>query len=247
MYINDINIFIYVGIGILGLLIGRLIEIINISLVEHKKIFSLQSVKENFKIVKANYIIIITIAVLYIAVLLSIGLDDKIKLVQYLILIPMLMSVFLIDLKKQIIPSRLTLSLFEIGVIFSFIRGINNLNTAIEMWLGLVVGVVIFFIISFVGSLVFKKETMGFGDVKLMGALGLCFGWRSIIVITIVSFFMASIFSFLLIIFKKIKKQHINEFIPFGPFIVLGAVIAMFVPVSAFIKLIFFVFTLGKI
>ena len=247
MYINDINIFIYVGIGILGLLIGRLIEIINISLVEHKKIFSLQSVKENFKIVKANYIIIITIAVLYIAVLLSIGLDDKIKLVQYLILIPMLMSVFLIDLKKQIIPSRLTLSIFEIGVIFSFIRGINNLNTAIEMWLGLVVGVVIFFIISFVGSLVFKKETMGFGDVKLMGALGLCFGWRSIIVITIVSFFMASIFSVLLIIFKKIKKQHINEFIPFGPFIVLGAVIAMFVPVSAFIKLIFFVFTLGKI
>ena len=247
MYINDINIFIYVGIGILGLLIGRLIEIINISLVEHKKIFSLQSVKENFKIVKANYIIIITIAVLYIAVLLSIGLDDKIKLVQYLILIPMLMSVFLIDLKKQIIPSRLTLSIFEIGAIFSFIRGINNLNTAIEMWLGLVVGVVIFFIISFVGSLVFKKETMGFGDVKLMGALGLCFGWRSIIVITIVSFFMASIFSVLLIIFKKIKKQHINEFIPFGPFIVLGAVIAMFVPVSAFIKLIFFVFTLGKI
>ena len=247
MYINDINIFIYVGIGILGLLIGRLIEIINISLVEHKKIFSLQSVKENFKIVKANYIIIMTIAILYIAVLLSIGLDDKIKLVQYLILIPMLMSVFLIDLKKQIIPSRLTLSLFEIGIIFSFIRGINNLNTAIEMWLGLVVGVVIFFIISFVGSLVFKKETMGFGDVKLMGALGLCFGWRSIIVITIVSFFMASIFSVLLIIFKKIKKQHINEFIPFGPFIVLGAVIAMFVPVSAFIKLIFFVFTLGKI
>ena len=247
MYINDINIFIYVGIGILGLLIGRLIEAVNISLVEHKKIFSIQIIKENLKIVQTNYIIMLVFAVLYIAVLLSVGLEDKIKLIQCLFLLPMLLSVFLIDLKKQIIPSRLTLSIFEIGIIFSFIRGINNLNTAIEMWLGLLVGVVVFLIISFFGSIVFKKETMGFGDVKLMGALGLCFGWRSIIVITIVSFFMASIFSILLIIFKKIKKQQINEFIPFGPFIVLGVIIAMFVPVSTFIRIIFFIFTLGRI
>ena len=87
---------------------------------------------------------------------------------------------------------------------------------------------------------------MGFGDVKLMGALGLFFGWRNIIAISIISFFVAAIYSIYLIIKNKIKKQKITEFIPFGPFIVLAAFIVMFVPLDLWIRLIFFVFTFGR-
>ena len=49
-----------------------------------------------------------------------------------------------------------------------------------------------------------------------------------------------------LIVIDKIKKQEISEFIPFGPFIVIASIIVMFVPLNLWIKLIFFVFTLGK-
>lgn len=246
MFINDIHIFWYVGIGILGLLIGRFLGLVNTNLPEHKKIFSMPIIKDYIKNTNTDYIMMIVISVLYILLLLAIGIEDKLKLIQFLLLTPMLVSAFCIDYKLQIIPNRLTLTMFETGIVFSFLRGLNNLNVAVEMWLGMIFGAGIFIILTFLGNIVLKKETMGFGDVKLMGALGLFFGWRNIIAISILSFFIAAIFSLVLIIKNKIKKQDISEFIPFGPFIVLATFIVMFTQLEMLIKLTFAVFTLGK-
>lgn len=246
MFINDIHIFWYVGIGILGLLIGKFLGLVNTNLPEHKKIFSMPIIKDYIKNTNTDYIMMIVISVLYILLLLAIGIEDKLKLIQFLLLTPMLVSAFCIDYKLQIIPNRLTLTMFETGIVFSFLRGLNNLNVAVEMWLGMILGAGIFIILTFLGNIVFKKETMGFGDVKLMGALGLFLGWRNIIAITILSFFIAAIFSLVLIIKNKIKKQDISEFIPFGPFIVLATFIVMFTQLEMLIKLTFVVFTLGK-
>ena len=246
MFINDIHIFWYVGIGILGLLIGRFLGLVNTNLPEHKKIFSMPIIKDYIKNTNTDYIMMIVISVLYMLLLLAIGIEDKLKLIQFLLLTPMLVSAFCIDYKLQIIPNRLTLTMFETGIVFSFLRGLNNLNVAVEMWLGMILGAGIFIILTFLGNIVFKKETMGFGDVKLMGALGLFFGWRNIIAISILSFFIAAIFSLVLIIKNKMKKQDISEFIPFGPFIVLATFIVMFTQLEMLIKLTFVVFTLGK-
>lgn len=246
MFINDIHIFWYVGIGILGLLIGRFLGLVNTNLPEHKKIFSMPIIKDYIKNTNTDYIMMIVISVLYILLLLAIGIEDKLKLIQFLLLTPMLVSAFCIDYKLQIIPNRLTLTMFETGIVFSFLRGLNNLNVAVEMWLGMIFGAGIFIILTFLGNIVLKKETMGFGDVKLMGALGLFFGWRNIIAISILSFFIAAIFSLVLIIKNKMKKQDISEFIPFGPFIVLATFIVMFTQLEMLIKLTFVVFTLGK-
>lgn len=246
MFINDIHIFWYVGIGILGLLIGKFLGLVNTNLPEHKKIFSMPIIKDYIKNTNTDYIMMMIISALYIFLLLAIGIEDKLKLIQFLLLTPMLVSAFCIDYKLQIIPNRLTLTMFETGIVFSFLRGLNNLNVAVEMWLGMILGAGIFIILTFLGNIVFKKETMGFGDVKLMGALGLFFGWRNIIAITILSFFIAAIFSLVLIIKNKMKKQDISEFIPFGPFIVLATFIVMFTQLEMLIKLIFVVFTLGK-
>ena len=245
MFINDIHIFWYVGIGILGLIIGRFLGLVNTNLPEHKKIFSMQIIKDYIKNTNTNYAIMILISVLYILLLLAIGVEDKLKLIQFLLLTPMLVSAFCIDYKLQIIPNRLTLTMFETGIIFSFLRGLNNLNVAVEMWLGMLLGAGIFIILTFFGNIVLKKETMGFGDVKLMGALGLFFGWRSIIAISILSFFIAAIFSLVLIIKNKLKKQDISEFIPFGPFIVIAAFISMYVPFEQIKMVLMQIFTLG--
>lgn len=83
---------------------------------------------------------------------------------------------------------------------------------------------------------------MGFGDVKLMGALGLYFGFPNIIVITVLSFLIGAILSIILLI-TKIKKT--NEYIPFGPFIVIATFICMFVPFETITLLLMQIFTLG--
>ena len=246
MFIEDIHIFWYVGIGLLGLLVGRFIDLVNQNLPEHKEIFSSQAIKDFIKTSNANYTLIGITCIIYIALLRIIGMDDKIELIQFLVLTPMLISAFCIDYKLQIIPNRLTLTMLEVGIVFSFFRGINNLNIAVEMWLGMVLGATIFLVLTYLGNLVFRKETMGFGDVKLMGALGLFFGWRNIIAVTILAFFIAAIYSIFLIIKNKIKKQEIGEFIPFGPFIVLASFIVMFIPLNIWIKLVFVIFTFGK-
>ena len=171
MFIKDINIFWYIGIGLLGLLVGQFLSVINYSLTEHKKIFSVENLKKSLQILKSNYYINLIMCFIYLLILFFIGANDGVKLVEYLILSPMLVSAFVIDYRLQIIPSRLTLSLWEAGILFSFIRGINNFNAAVEMWIGMVLGAGIFFILTFLGNIIFKKETMGFGDVKLMGAI----------------------------------------------------------------------------
>lgn len=246
MFINDIHIFWYVGIGLLGLIVGRFLGLVNKNLPEHKTIFSVDTIKEYLKNTNANYGLMVTISVIYIALLRIVGIEDELQLAQFIILAPMLVSAFCIDYKLQIIPNRLTLTMCEIGLVFSFLRGLNNLNVAIEMWLGMIVGAGIFLLLTFLGNLVFRKETMGFGDVKLMGALGLFFGWRSIIAISILSFFIAAIYSLVLIIKNKIKKQDMEEFIPFGPFIVLASFVVMFVPLDILIKITFWIFTFGR-
>lgn len=238
MFINDIHIFWYIGIGIFGLIVGRIIGLINERLPKHEKIFSVDVFKEYLTKTKPNYIVMIITCIIYLALLRIVGVIDILRLIEFIVLTPMLISVFCIDYKLQIVPNRLTLTMWEFGLIFSFIRGIGNLNAAIEMWIGMILGASIFLILTFVGNLIFKKETMGFGDVKLMGALGLFFGWRSIIAISILSFLIAALYSLGLIIYKSIKKQEVEEFIPFGPFIVLASFILIFVPLDILIGLI---------
>ncbi len=83
---------------------------------------------------------------------------------------------------------------------------------------------------------------MGFGDVKLMGALGLYFGLSNIIVITLLSFLIGAILSIILLA-TKIKKM--DEYIPFGPFIVLGTFISIYVPFEVIKNVLLEFFTLG--
>ena len=110
------------------------------------------------------------------------------------------------------------------------------------MFLGMLAGGGIFLLITLVGGLIYGKEAMGFGDVKLMGALGLFFGLSNIIIITLVSFLIGAILSIGLLA-TKIKKS--DEYIPFGPFIVIATFISMFVPFEQMKTLLMQIFTLG--
>lgn len=149
---------------------------------------------------------------------------------------------FRIDYKLQIIPNRFNLTLFEIGLVYTFLIGFSNISMAVDKILGLFIGGGIFLIITLIGGWIAGKEAMGFGDVKLMCGLGMVFGALNIINISIMSFLIGAIVSIILLA-TKIRKT--SEYIPFGPFIVFACFIAMIVPTSAILKVLLKIFTLG--
>jgi len=242
MYINDIHILYYVLFAVLGGFVGQFVDYCNKAFLNERKILSKENFKKYNRILLPNYILIIVTAILYVALLYKFGFQNYLSLIRFLLLTPMLISAFVVDYKIQIIPNRLNLTMFEIGLIFVFIYGIFNISIAIDMLLGMLVGGGIFLLITLIGGAIAGKEAMGLGDVKLMGALGLYFGVANTIAISIVSFLIGAVISIILMIAKKGKM---DEYIPFGPFIVISTVISIFVPFNIIYSVLMEVFTLG--
>lgn len=247
MYINNIHILYYVALIFLGIITGQLTDWAIKRMPEYKKVFSKDIFKEYKKEFKPNYILIeinciINVALLYILGWNNTSLVSNTELIKYLIITPMLLTAFVIDYKLQIIPNKLNLTLLEVGIIFMLVNGIFDINMAVNMLLGMVTGAGIFLLITWIGSLIAGKEAMGFGDVKLMGALGLLFGFQNIIAIAVMSFLIGAILSIFLLA-TKIKKM--DEYIPFGPFIILATFIAMVVPFDLILFVLLKIFTLG--
>ena len=209
MYINDLHILYYLGFGIIGIIVGQFID-------------------------WSKYILMFITSIFYAYVLYKYGLTD-VRTYEYSIFVPILISAFCIDYKKQIIPNRLTLTLFEIGLIFSFIEGISDINIVIDKILGFICGAVIFLCITYIGKWISGKDSIGFGDVKLICSIGLFVGLRNIIFISIISFIIAGVTSIFLLL---IKKKKANEYIAFGPFIVIASIIMVFIPIEEMMALI---------
>ena len=246
MYINDVHIAYYVVAAILGLFVGQFVDWMNKRLPEYKKVFTIEFFKKNKENFRPNYILMLLTAIIYVTILYVYGIKDTVianlDLIKYIILAPMLLSVFVIDYKYQIIPNRLNLTIFEIGLIMTFLYGLSDVAISINMLLGMLAGGGIFLLITLLGGLFYGKEAMGFGDVKLMGALGLYFGLSNIIIITLLSFLIGAILSIVLLV-SKIKKS--NEYIPFGPFIVIGTFISIYIPFETIKNVLMQIFTLG--
>ncbi len=240
MYINDVHILCYFFIGLLGLAVGQFMDWANIRLQKHKPIICKEFFKEYLSNIKLNCASMYITAIFYVALLYFFGLN--IKLIEYLILTPMFMSVFIIDYKEQIIPNRLTLTIFEVGVFFAFIEGINSINVFADKALGMLAGAGIFLAITCIGGLIAGKEAMGFGDVKLMGALGIIFGLSSTLIISVLAFLIAAVISVALIVSKKKKT---DEYIPFGPFIITAVFLVMIVPHNIMLFALLKILTLG--
>lgn len=245
MYFNDVHIIYYIAIALIGAITGKIVNWTNYRLPESKKVISLDFFRKQRQY-KENYFIILSNIILYILILNKFGIQRafiaNLELIKFLLLTPMLLSVFVIDYKLQIIPNRLTLTIFEIGLITAFLYGISNIAITINMLLGMIAGVVIFLIITLVSKFILGKDSVGLGDVKLIGAIGLFFGLTNIIIISIISFLIAAVVSIILLI---TKRKKINEHLSFGPFIVSASFISILVPFETIIGVLVKIFTLG--
>lgn len=245
MYFNDVHIIYYIAIAILGAITGKLTNWANYRLPELKKVISLDFFRKQ-KQYRENYLVILTNIILYILILHKFGIQNTItanlEIIKYLILTPMLLSVFVIDYKLQIIPNRLSLTIFETGLIIAFLYGVSNTAITINMLLGMIAGIGIFILITLLSKLIFGKDSVGLGDVKLMGGLGLYFGLTNTVVISLISFFIAAIISIILLI-TKTKKA--NQAMSFGPFIVIASIISILVPINTILSILVKICTLG--
>lgn len=132
--------------------------------------------------------------------------------------ISMLLIIIISDYQTMIIPDSVLVVASIMLIIELFIK--NGVNVYINIFDG-IISFMIMFLLKKLGDFLFKKESMGGGDIKLMGVIGLVLNYK----LAIITIFLASIIGLpisLLILFKN--KTNI---IPFGPFLSISAIILL--------------------
>ena len=127
-----------------------------------------------------------------------------------------LLVIFIYDLKHYIIPDKVVFPAMAAALLYQMFFG--DFKFAL---LAAIVAAGFFFAIWALS----KGKWMGFGDVKLAFLMGLLLGWPNILVGLFFSFLIGAIIGLGLVAFGKKK---LKSMVPFGPFLVLGAFIALF-------------------
>ena len=138
-----------------------------------------------------------------------------------MVFVSILLIVSMIDIKFKIIPD----SVLIVGAVFGIIAMVFEVYVPFKSSLiGLAVVPIPLIIIFIIGFLIFKKETMGFGDIKLMSLVGLFLGWKIGLLSLVLGVYLAGIYGIILLILKRSKGSDIFAF---GPFLFAGAFIAL--------------------
>lgn len=133
-----------------------------------------------------------------------------------------LLVIFFIDVDFQIIPDVITLPGIVAGLAVSFLpEGI----TPVQSFIGLLVGGGALYLIALAGDYMFKKESMGGGDIKMAAMLGAFLGWQKVLLVFMSSAAIGLVVSLVLMIFSTALRKE--RLIPFGPFLAIAAVIAV--------------------
>lgn len=132
-----------------------------------------------------------------------------------------------VDLRYYILPDRVTLGGIILGLLASpWIPRLHGMATMREGFtsslIGLSVGFFGLWAVAWAGRKIFGKEAMGFGDVKLMGAVGALMGWPAVLFTLAVSSLFGSLVGVSLILARKRKWQ---SRLPYGPFIAAAAML----------------------
>jgi leader peptidase (prepilin peptidase) / N-methyltransferase len=139
-----------------------------------------------------------------------------------LLLIWALLALTAIDFDTQLLPDDITLPLLWGGLLFNLFGVFTNLSSAV---LGAVMGYLALWSVYWMFKLVTGKEGMGYGDFKLLGALGAWLGWQMLPLIILLSSLVGAVIGITLIVALKHGR---NIPIPFGPYLAGGGLIALF-------------------
>lgn len=139
-----------------------------------------------------------------------------------LIFIWAMIALTFIDFDTQLLPDVITLPLLWIGFLINLNNGIIDLQSAV---VGAMVGYLALWVVYWIFKLTTGKDGMGYGDFKLLAAIGAWLGWQSLPLVILSSSFVGGLVGIFLIYFRN---QHSGLAIPFGPYLAGGGLIAMF-------------------
>lgn len=139
-----------------------------------------------------------------------------------MLLIWALLALTMIDFDTQLLPDDITLPLLWAGLIFNLA---NTFTPLVDAVLGAIFGYLVLWSVYWLFKLATGKEGMGYGDFKLLAALGAWLGWQMLPLIILSSSLVGAIVGISLIVAFK----HGREIpIPFGPYLAGGGLIALF-------------------
>ncbi len=139
-----------------------------------------------------------------------------------LVFLSALVAATFIDLDHQIIPNAITLPGIPLGLLAGlFLGGPPILDRVI----GMLAGAGFLYLVLYYGGVVYGQDAMGEGDLNLVAMVGAFLGWRAVILTILIGCLSGAGVGVGLIVLRRVgRRQHM----PFGPFLALGAVVALF-------------------
>jgi leader peptidase (prepilin peptidase)/N-methyltransferase len=139
-----------------------------------------------------------------------------------LVLVWALIALTFIDLDTQLLPDDITLPLLWLGLLVNMGGLFTDLESAV---IGAMAGYLALWSVYWLFKLVTGKEGMGYGDFKLLAALGAWLGWKMLPAIILLSSVVGAIVGIALILFARHGR---SVPIPFGPYLAGGGLVALF-------------------
>ena len=133
-----------------------------------------------------------------------------------------LIALAFIDLDTQLLPDSITLPLLWIGLLVNLGQGFTDIHSAVA---GAIGGYLILWSVYWCFKLTTGKEGMGYGDFKLLAAMGAWLGWKMLPMIILLSSIAGAVIGTLLIVIAGHKR---SVPIPFGPYLACVGLIALF-------------------
>lgn len=133
-----------------------------------------------------------------------------------------LIALTFIDLDTQLLPDDMTLSLLWLGLLFNLWDVFAPLESAV---IGAMAGYLSLWLVYWGFRLITGKEGMGFGDFKLLAALGGWFGWQALPSIILLSSLVGATVGILLMVLGKHGRETP---IPFGPYLAGAGLLALY-------------------
>jgi leader peptidase (prepilin peptidase)/N-methyltransferase len=172
------------------------------------------------------------VALLFLAIWVKYGSTDIVATIIYMIFVSGLAAACLIDLDHYIIPDRFSLGGCVAGFVAcaihpSLMGPASHTPLQGFSWslASAILGAMVLLAVAWLGTMLFKKEAMGMGDVKLLAAMCSFLGTMSMLWIIVVSSFVGSILGVALIVWQR---GAWGTRIPYGPFLGLAAVLWLF-------------------
>ena len=137
--------------------------------------------------------------------------------------VAVLLALALIDWDTTVLPDALTLPLVWAGMVAAALGWLPGLNLSQSLG-GAVTGYLSLWSVYWLFKLATGKEGMGFGDFKLLAALGAWLGWQAILPIVLMASVLGAIIG---LVMKSTGSLREGRFVPFGPFLAGGGLVVM--------------------